>query len=724
MKITNIALNWNMGMNWLRIAAVLMLLSGRGAFSVEQPTADTARRAADKSCKELVLDCGNGIPMKLMAIPSGQFTMGSPETLVGPALLTKDYVVWENRKGPPPASELPQHRVRITEPFYMGIYTVTQAQYEALMGANPSRYKGANRPVEMVSWKDAVEFCKRLSEKSGRQIRLPTEAEWEYACRAGTTTPWYTGATFGEPMLSSQGDKPLAPPPPKQANYWGYWERVDSEVNHSTMPVGSYPPNPWGLYDMLGNVQQWCQDWYDRDYYKKSPVDDPTGPVGGNMRVARGGSWDGCSGDCRSARRMEGVDPALERDWTKGFRVVCVCTPEESKNAPQVGELEAYVKTLPLPPKIDPASAQTPPAMAGAETLAQRLDGSYYYITNSVSPTAGTKVPERFASEKRKVTVVTPKGNVEKDITYYKDSFGLQYVLVPSGEFLMGTAEEYFTGAAANTSCLEGLDPNDKCWKTGEAHRSPDKFGVPRQEKPQHKVRITKPFFMAAYTVTFEQYTSLMGPQKYYFRAAAQRFKMANPPVVGESWYDAAEFCRRLSAKLGREARLPTEAEWEYACRAGTTTHWYTGEKISYKQADVRADWVDFDGKEELPPKEAYTLCSHPKSVGSYPPNPWGLYDMIGNTWQWCQDWYDPDYYKKSPVDDPTGPSGPLDSFRKKAERGGGSDCWPGEARAAIRHEAREAQFMHYECGAIRVVCPCTPEEIEAAGMTAGAASK
>ena len=191
-------------------------------------------------------------------------------------------------------NEQPQHRVKITKPFYMGVYVVTQAQYEAVMGANPSYFKGESNPVEKVSWNDAVEFCKKLSAKTGQTVRLPTEAEWEYACRAGTTTPFNTGETIST----------------DQANYNGnftYGSGSKGEYRQKTVAVGSFAPNALGLYDMHGNVWEWCQDWYDAGYYKNSPTDDPPGPEKGESRVLRGGSWNSDPRSCRSAVRSRGV---------------------------------------------------------------------------------------------------------------------------------------------------------------------------------------------------------------------------------------------------------------------------------------------------------------------------------------------------------------------------------------------------------------------------------
>jgi len=693
MTIKAINLNGEFTMKNLRIVAALLLMCVATTFAAGQ-------LVTDKPPQELTLDCGKGQVLKLISIPAGEFMMGSPATLPAQALSTRAGFQLGYYQAATPPGEQPQHKVRITKPFFMGLCTVTQAQYEAVMGVNPSRYQGATRPVEMVSWKDAADFCAKLSAKTGRQVRLPTEAEWEYTCRAGTTGPWYTSETLSN----------------KVANFRDYWGWAESEVYHGTTPVGSYPPNPWGLYDMLGNVQQWCQDWYDGGYYRVSPVDDPPGPDKGAVHVARGGAWDGTVGDCRSAVRIDSIEAALERDWTRGFRVVCVCTPEEINTLPKPAELEAFnrvqvaalvVSALLPPPAVKSPSAGTGPAPATKvpETLTQRLDGAYYHRA-SWKP---AKSPERLTPEKRKVTVLTPGGKAEKEIAYYKNALGMELVLVPAGEFLMGTAEDFFTGCAAYTS-----------W-----HPSPDKYAVFADEKPQHKVRITKPFYMGSTEVTYEQYVAVMGPHKTMFRSMFGRKYIENrdftkPPASELTWYDAAEFCKRLSAMTGRQVRLPTEAEWEYACRAGTTTPFYTGDRLDHTQASIWPDWTDEDGIKDVPPEKAGSYI-HPVSVGSFPANPWGLYDMHGLFWEWCQDWYDPNYYKVSPVNDPTGPTGPVpDECRimRKVLRGGSWDGYPAETRSAIRLESREPAGMAQNWG-FRIVIECTPQEIKAAKAAA-----
>lgn len=219
--------------------------------------------------------------MKFVWIPPGEFMMGSPEDEPG-----RDHD--EN-----------QHKVIITEGFFMQRTPVTQGQWKTVMGNNPSYFDeyGDDYPVERVSWDDAQEFIKKLSRMDGRQYRLPTEAEWEYACRAGTTTPFWTG----------DSDADLA-----QAGWYG------GNSGKKTHPVGRKEPNAFGLYDMHGNVWEWCSDWFGD--YPADSVTDPIGPSTGYNRVLRGGGWLSDAGYCRSACRLH-VSPA-DRFNDLGFRMV------------------------------------------------------------------------------------------------------------------------------------------------------------------------------------------------------------------------------------------------------------------------------------------------------------------------------------------------------------------------------------------------------------------
>ena len=242
------------------------------------PTPDPTPVATPVEDMELP-ESADSIGMEFKLIPAGTFIMG-------------DASVLDNQT---------PHEVTLTKPFKMGVHEVTQDQYEQVMGVNPSEFKGANNPVEMVSWEEAVEFCRRLSElpaekKAGNVYRLPTEGEWEYACRAGTTTKYSFGddeSDFGE--YAWYGDK----------------------YGDKHYPVGSKQPNAWGLYDMHGNVWEWCQDLYGD--YPSGTVTDPTGAASGSFRVLRGGGWYSTAESCRSAYRY-GYKPSGRYDGS-GFRV-------------------------------------------------------------------------------------------------------------------------------------------------------------------------------------------------------------------------------------------------------------------------------------------------------------------------------------------------------------------------------------------------------------------
>ena len=194
-----------------------------------------------------------------------------------------------------------QHQVTLTKGFYLGKYEVTQAQWSRVMGNTPSFFKGADKPVEQVSWNDAVEFCKKLTEMEkeagripqGMSYKLPTEAQWEYACRAGTSTMYW----WGDSISSSN------------ANY--------GNSVRETSPVGKYPANPWGFYDMHGNVWEWSADWYDD--YPSGSVTNPIGPASGSYRVHRGGSWHNGGANLRSAERT--IITPSDRSNNLGFRV-------------------------------------------------------------------------------------------------------------------------------------------------------------------------------------------------------------------------------------------------------------------------------------------------------------------------------------------------------------------------------------------------------------------
>uniref|UniRef100_A0ACD5GSU3 Formylglycine-generating enzyme family protein n=1 Tax=Desertifilum tharense IPPAS B-1220 TaxID=1781255 RepID=A0ACD5GSU3_9CYAN len=206
------------------------------------------------------------------------------------------------------SDENPQHWVTVPA-FYMGQYAVTQAQYQAVMGNNPSRFQGSDRPVERVSWNDAVEFCHKLSQRTGQRYRLPSEAEWEYACRAGTTTPFHFGETITPDLVNYDGN-------------YSYDKAPIGKYRQETTPVGHFGvANAFGLYDMHGNVWEWCQDVWHKNYHG-APTDGRAWESGGDLssRLLRGGSWGYFARSCRGASRYRGASGFRYNGI--GFRVV------------------------------------------------------------------------------------------------------------------------------------------------------------------------------------------------------------------------------------------------------------------------------------------------------------------------------------------------------------------------------------------------------------------
>ena len=251
----------------------------------------------------------NSIGMKLVEIPAGEFMMGAPES----EGLSRD-------------SERPIHKVRITKPLLVGQFEVTQAEYEKVIGNNPSWFQkggGGDKkvagldtsrfPVESLNWDSTVEFCNKLSElpsekAAGRIYRLPSEAEWRYACRAGTTTAFHYGGSLGSKEANILGIYPFGGAP------------KGPSLKRSTN-VGQYEPNAFGLYDMHGNIGEWINDWYGSRYYGNTPVDNPPGPASGKDRMTAGGSWNTDAFRCRSGYRNAMAQAGIAKYF--GFRVVC-----------------------------------------------------------------------------------------------------------------------------------------------------------------------------------------------------------------------------------------------------------------------------------------------------------------------------------------------------------------------------------------------------------------
>ncbi len=444
--------------------------------------------------ERLTLTIGNA-EYVFVWIPAGEFEMGSPTSEIG-----RD-------------DDETLRRVKLTKGFWMLETETTQALYEEVMGENPSRFKGENLPVERVSWNDATKFCEKLSQRllqEGLTASLPTEAQWERACRAGTTTPFSFGSALNGDEANCDGNDP-------------YGTTTRGAYLEKTTPVKSYARNPWGLYDMHGNVWEWTSDYYAQDYQTETAIN-PKGSDGASPRAYRGGGWSGGAGRCRSANR-DGL-PADSSLSYLGFRFILCCDePSEEQN----GTSEACL-------------------WGGSST--------------------------RKAGTRQTLTI----GDAE---------YG--FVWIPAGEFDMGLYEngsrEYF-----NTDELF------------------------------HHVKLTKGFWMLETETPQALYQEVVGENP-------SSNKGDNFPVERVSWNDATKFCAELTKRLpkGVKATLPTEAQWEYACRAGTKTAFSFGDDTDFIRSEMNGAWE---------------VLGKTKSVKSYAANPWGLYNMHGNVMEWCLDYY------------------------------------------------------------------------------------
>ena len=442
----------------------------------------------------------NSIGMKLSVIPAGTFTMGE---------------------------DIDAHEVTLTKPFMLGTYEVTQTHYDKVMSVNPSNFKGAKNPVETVSWNDAVEFCRRLSERpaekaAGNVYRLPTEAEWEFACRAGTTTKY----SFGDDELDL-----------RQHAWW------NGNSGQRTHPVGMKLPNAFGLFDVHGNVCEWCQDWYES--LPRGAVTNPAGAASGSRRVQRGGSWLNPAEYCRSVNRW-GIGLG-GRSGYMGFRV-CL--------SPSGRQLNASTE---LAPKGN--DANTPPT------------------ANSSKPPPAN-APFNAAKAKEHQDAWAKYLNVEVET---ENSIGMRFRVIPAGEFPFYSEKELQSGT------------------------------------PVLNVAINRPFEMAVWETTQDQYLAIMGENPSYHQGPSH-------PVEQVTMAAAISFCEKLSNRrkekeAGYVYRLPTAAEWEYACRAGTVTDYHFGSSSS---ALAKYAWY----------RSNSGYSTH--SVGGKLPNAWGLYDLYGNVYEIC----------------------------------------------------------------------------------------
>ncbi len=493
----------------------------KASVKVPAASAETGASSVAANAKTKTITLPGGATMEFIWCEKGVFTMGQNDG------------EWD-----PSKDEEPRRKITLTKGFWLAKYETTQGQWKSVMGANPSHFTGDDTlPVEMVSWKSCQEFAEKVGAALGVKLRLPTEAEWEYACRAGTRTAYYWGYQAHT----------------KRANYDGadsfHPERSLPSVG-KTVKTGSYEPNPWGFYDMAGNVAEWCED----DWQEKPSAESATDP--------------------------------LHRDGTRDLKIYqkfkkkTVSIPTGTTGVPSVGVAGI--------PSVGVAGVSPANAAMG------------------VPPVAPQTTPTNA-----KIKTITLPGGATMEMIY-----------CPPGTYMMGRRKD--------SPCQES---HDVC--------------------PQIKVTLTKGFWLGKYEVTQAQWKSVMGKNPSDSESFGDDL-----PVNNMSWDDAVAFVK----KVGNGARLPTDAEWEYACKAGTDTVFHWGDTCNGTEANC-------NGTKPFGTEKKGPNIGHAVKVGSYRPNAWGFHDMAGNVAEWCNDRH-ADYYLVHP-EELTDPKGGDSTVRYRTVRGG-----------------------------------------------------
>ncbi|WP_417385404.1 SUMF1/EgtB/PvdO family nonheme iron enzyme [Gimesia sp.] len=560
----------------------------------------------------------NSIGMKFRLLPPGEFLMGSTADEIK---AMEKWVSGNQELEEKLSSEVPQHKVILTNPIYASETEVTQAQYEQVMGTNPSHFsatgKGkdavagldtSNYPVDAVSWRDAADFCTKLSQQEklkpfyfrsgatftpldGIGYRLPTEAEWEYACRGGTTTRFWSGDK-DEDLITA-----------------GWFS---SNSNDHTHAVGKLKANPFGLYDVHGNVREWVQDSWEPSFYEKDEVAvNPSNPFTQKKdQVFRGGNWEVSWFGCRAAGRYS-AHPAASSKF--GFRVVL-------------------------------------PVEAVKESLQQKNVSSTGKVTKGRSDDAPSAAIAPFDSSQAKAHQQAWAKYLGVPVEQEVELPGgekISFMLIPPGEFMMGSGKQ------------------EKDEYLAEAEAAKDTWSIKsiQTEFPQQHIKITKPFYLGKFEVTQAQWKSVMGSNPSKFNKNLQN------PVDTVSWDDIDQFLVKsntVTASQSFSFTLPTQAQWEFACRAGGTTAWHDTES----EADLaQVAWHKGNALGQ----------THP--VGQLHPNAFGLYDMHGNVLEWCSDFHLLEVAQTAVKLDPVGPT----TGKQRIRRGGHIFAEPRHCRAAYK---------------------------------------
>ncbi len=612
----------------------------------------------------------NSIGMKMVVLPGGTFTMGSSDAEFRRVRI--DWNVEEDMVRP----ETPSHTVVISKPFLIGKYAVSVGEFKKFV--NETGYQtvaekqgwawvydddkkhwekrsgvswrdtpwasGDDYPVTMVCHADAEAFCNWLSKREGRKYELPSEAQWEFAARGGMEQkryPW--GNEYPDGRRLNMADR-RSPVP------WA--DRTVDDGSEGPAPVGSYAPNAYGLYDIVGNLWHLCSDYYDPRSYlntESKTLTDPKGPRTGKKRAVRGGNWAFGAGIARNAFRF-GIDHHLCIDLC-GFRVVAQAKTEDIP-------VTSPVQPLMLAQVLDGGSL--PELMKYVKKLVtqgRRLEArSVVRLFRESDQAAHIKDCEEFSADLLEAVIDVAEDESKASFT---NSLGMKMVRIPPGAFVMGSSESDI--AWAMTTLAQNLPLSLE------------------NEYPFHKVRISRPFFISETEVTVEQFQKFVQATGYItdaeetgggqiFDTRTNRFEQkdgsswknpgwtpsANEPVTMVSWFDAQAFVEWLTAKERLPYKLPTEAQWEYAARGKLPMCQFPwGDSMP---DGMRANYADKNADFEWRDRDANDGYKHVAPVGSYEANKFGLYDMAGNVTEWVRDHYSEDYYRYTPEVDPEGP--------------------------------------------------------------------
>jgi formylglycine-generating enzyme required for sulfatase activity len=585
--------------------------------------------------------------IELLLIPPGEFLMGCSGS----------------QRYSCGSSENPVHTVTLPNAFYLGRYEVTQAQWEARMGSNPSYFQSATtqvppaqipeRPVEQVSWNQIAGPGGFMAQTG---LRLPTEAEWEYAYRAGTTRAFHGFTGFPDGTNDDSQVENIA------------W--YSSVSNIQTRPVGGKLGNGFGLHDMAGNVWEWVNDWYGS--YSAGTQTNPIGPTNGSYRVIRGGAW-------------KDIPPELTASNRNGS------TPDNTVNY-----LGCRAAKFPYAPSVTAVSPTTGPTAGGTVIT---LTGTN--LTGATGVTVGGVAAGSVqVIDATTVTAVTPPGSV-----------GAKAVAVttPSGTAWLAGAFTYATGVVPSWATLLEVHPDPKvvtdstiraaivdsgsAWRVLDSATQIEFVLIPpgtfqmgcspsnlsncaSAESPARTVTLTNPLYVGRFEVTQGQWANIMGSNPSFFTSATAEVPpelVLDRPVETVTWNMVAGPGGFLS-QVGM--RLPTEAEWEYAYRAGTTTayHGFNGAQGGTNEEQLVGNiaWFREGGC------DVGSRCQT-RPVGLKAANGFGLHDMSGNVWEWVSDWYGS--YQSAGSSNPTGPT----SGWYKVVRGGNWDMPASACRSSAR---------------------------------------